>query len=39
MTQIPIGVLATLGGGAVKYDIVHMRDQTFSKQPLNEFGS
>ena len=24
---------------AVKYDIVHMRDQAFSKQPLNEFGS
>ena len=27
------------GGGAVKYDVVHMRDQAFSKQPLNEFGS
>ena len=27
------------GGGAVKYDIVHMRDQAFSKQPLNEFCS
>ena len=27
------------GGGAVKYDIVHMRDQAFSKEPLNEFGS
>ena len=25
--------------GGVKYDIVHMRDQAFSKQPLNEFGS
>ena len=24
---------------AVKYDIVHMHDQAFSKQPLNEFGS
>ena len=23
----------------VKYDIVHMRDQAFSKQPLNKFGS
>ena len=23
----------------VKYDIVHMLDQSFSKQPLNEFGS
>ena len=23
----------------VKYDIVHMCDQAFSKQPLNEFGS
>ena len=23
----------------VKYDIVHMRDEAFSKQPLNEFGS
>ena len=22
-----------------KYDIVHMRDQAFSKQALNEFGS
>ena len=27
-----------LWGGGVKYDIVHMRDQAFSKQPLNEFG-
>ena len=26
-------------GGGVKYDIVHMRDQAFSKQPLNEFAS
>ena len=26
-------------GGPVKYDIVHMRDQAFLKQPLNEFGS
>ena len=26
-------------GGPVKYDIVHMRDQAFSNQPLNEFGS
>ena len=23
----------------LKYDIVHMRDQAFLKQPLNEFGS
>ena len=30
MGQIP--------GGPVKYDIVHMRDQAFPKQPLNEFG-
>ena len=29
----------TIPGGPVKYDIVHMRDQAFSKQPLNEFGS
>ena len=27
-------------GGPVKYDIVHMHDQAFSKQPLrNEYGS
>ena len=25
--------------GPVKYDIVHMRDQAFSKQPQSEFGS
>ena len=25
--------------GPVKYDVVHMRDQAFSKQPLNEFCS
>ena len=27
------------GEGAVKYDILHMRDQAFSKQPLNKFVS
>ena len=26
-------------GGPVKYDFVHMLDQAFSKQPLNEFCS
>ena len=26
-------------GGPVKYGSVHMSDQAFSKQPLNEFGS
>ena len=25
------------GGGAVKYDCVHMLDQAFSKQSLNKF--
>ena len=32
-------ILNFLPEGLVKYDIVHMRDQVFSKQPLNEFGS
>ena len=26
-------------GGPVKYDFVHMLNQAFSKQPLNEFCS